>query len=301
MMLAGRPRDGKAWAEVCAEAVRAMNEEGRQYAGGSDPDEPHRRGDYPNGSGGFSFGGGQKVSLSIPLCGAADVLYCLQKPSNMAHDSAYKAKLIDQLRENSALLRIAGFIDGEYAMRVTLLRLTLHTGCFLQYAPRLYAHYEKVTNELMDKDKSLRKMFDNCVFAAATLNIGPKVRTYIHTDHLNFAAGWCAVIALGDFDPEQGGHLVLWDLGLVIEFPPGSLIFLPSAVLRHSNLPIGENESRYSFTQYTAGGLFRWAECGFQSLKSLREKGGALNTTGWERWEEGISRFCHVDELMSRV
>ena len=122
--------------------------------------------------------------------------------------------------------------------------------------------------DLCQQDDTLRRVFDNCIYAAATFNIGPKVSTYVHTDHLNFAAGWCAVFALGDFDPAKGGHLVIWDLGLVIEFPSGSLIFLPSAILRHSNIPVQENESRHSFTQYTAGGLFRWAECGFQSQKS---------------------------------
>ncbi|KAJ7620521.1 hypothetical protein DFH06DRAFT_1010638, partial [Mycena polygramma] len=38
------------------------------------------------------------------------------------------------------------------------------------------------------------------------------------------------------FDPNLGGHLILWDLNLVIRFPPGSSIFIPSALLRHSNV-----------------------------------------------------------------
>ena len=103
--------------------------------------------------------------------------------------------------------------------------------CFLLYPPRLYVYYEKVTSGLLDHDNSLKKMFDNCIFAAATFNVGPNVCTYVHTDHLNFAVGWCAVMALGTFGHEKGGHLVIWDLGLVIEFPPGSLIFIPSAIL----------------------------------------------------------------------
>ncbi|SJL00827.1 uncharacterized protein ARMOST_04141 [Armillaria ostoyae] len=58
----------------------------------------------------------------------------------------------------------------------------------------------------------------------------------------------------------MGGHLVLWDLKLVIEFPPGSCILLPSALLEHSNLPIQDGEHRSSFVMYSAAGLFRWVE-----------------------------------------
>ncbi|KAJ7697753.1 hypothetical protein B0H14DRAFT_3529203 [Mycena olivaceomarginata] len=56
--------------------------------------------------------------------------------------------------------------------------------------------------------------------------------------------------ALGDFDPDLGGHLILWDLRLVIRFPPGSTILLPSAIIRHSNTPIQAHEHRSSFVQY---------------------------------------------------
>ena len=74
----------------------------------------------------------------------------------------------------------------------------------------------------------------------------------------------CAVTALGDFDPKKGGHLILWECGLVIEFPPGSTVLIPSATISHSNVMVGHNKHRYLFTQYTVGGLFQWVENGFQ-------------------------------------
>ncbi|KAJ7624191.1 hypothetical protein B0H17DRAFT_1151319 [Mycena rosella] len=52
------------------------------------------------------------------------------------------------------------------------------------------------------------------------------------------AWGWCSITALGDFDPNKGGHLILWDLRLAIRFPPGSTILIPSALLHHSNVAI---------------------------------------------------------------
>ena len=105
--------------------------------------------------------------------------------------------------------------------------------------------------------------------------------------------------ALGSFDPKKGGHLILWDCHLVIEFPPGSTILLPSAILAHSNVSIASEERRYSFTQYTAGALFRWVERGFQKsvdfhaslsddeLAAQKEKDGG-------HWEYGLSMFPYL-------
>ncbi|KAJ8079988.1 hypothetical protein PM082_016814 [Marasmius tenuissimus] len=36
-----------------------------------------------------------------------------------------------------------------------------------------------------------------------------------HRDHLNWAFGWCAITALGDFDPTRSARLILWELKLV--------------------------------------------------------------------------------------
>ncbi|KAJ7738681.1 hypothetical protein DFH07DRAFT_966016 [Mycena maculata] len=86
--------------------------------------------------------------------------------------------------------------------------------------------------------------------------------------------------ALGDFDPTTGGHFVLGDLKLVIEFPPGTLILIPSATLSHSNIPVRPGETRVSFTQFTSGGLFRYIDNGFRTEHELYEvdggKGGAV-------------------------
>src|SRR5882762_4619472 len=75
----------------------------------------------------------------------------------------------------------------------------------------------------------LKRNFRNSIFACATFNFGPYACSFDHTNPGNLPFGWCAITALGPFDPTQGGHLVLWDLQLVIEFPPGSTILIPSA------------------------------------------------------------------------
>ncbi|KAG1817597.1 uncharacterized protein BJ212DRAFT_1299136 [Suillus subaureus] len=77
--------------------------------------------------------------------------------------------------------------------------------------------------------------------------------------------GWCFVTALGHFNHVKGAHIVFWELGLVIEFPAGSTILMPSAAITHSNASIQEGEVRYSFTSYAAAGLFSWVYNGFYS------------------------------------
>lgn len=54
----------------------------------------------------------------------------------------------------------------------------------------------------------------------------------------------------------KGGQLVLWEMCLVIEFPSGSCVLIPSATVTHSNIPVAPGGFRTSFTQYAPGGLF---------------------------------------------
>ncbi|KAF8074793.1 hypothetical protein FPV67DRAFT_1408989, partial [Lyophyllum atratum] len=78
-----------------------------------------------------------------------------------------------------------------------------------------------------------------------------------------------AVTALGDYDPTRGGHLILYSLKLIIEFPPGSMAIIPSGAVEHGNTPVGPNETCLSFTQYAAGGLFRWVAYHCQTVASF--------------------------------
>jgi hypothetical protein len=135
------------------------------------------------------------------------------------------------------------------------------------------------------------------VFAAATFNFGPQTVTFPHLDFANLAWGWCAITALGDFDPDKGGHLILWDLKLIVRFPPGSTILIPSALIRHSNTSIGPHEKRFSFTQYTPAGVFRFVDNGFRSEEEVNstemsaEERGARVEARKIRWAEGLKMY----------
>jgi len=139
----------------------------------------------------------------------------------------------------------------------------------------------------MERDEMLKTPFLGSVFACTAFNFGPRVVTKPHRDHLNLAYGWCSITALGNFDHKLGGHVVLPDLKLAIEFPAGSTILVPSAVLTHYNLPIGSKETRRSITQFSAGGIFRWISYGFQ----LKRAATAASVKGEKCWERGKGLF----------
>ncbi|KAI0692084.1 hypothetical protein BC835DRAFT_1278302 [Cytidiella melzeri] len=130
-------------------------------------------------------------------------------------------------------------------------------GAFAFYFPKHYISYAELRKTLLARHPGLRYPFDGSPFAAQSTNYSRRAVTYEHTDCANKADGICPIFCSGDFDPTKGGHLILRELNLLIEFPPGAFIFIPSAILLHGNVDIAPGEQRESFTQFTAGGLFR--------------------------------------------
>ena len=109
----------------------------------------------------------------------------------------------------------------------------------------------------------------------------------------------CGITAIGEFNSEEGGHLVLWEARLVIQFPAMSTIFIPSAIVSHSNVIIDENERRYSVTQYSPAGLFRWVACGFRSQTALEAAGGRLEESGHDLWSRGVQMLTTWTDMQS--
>ncbi|KAJ7328018.1 hypothetical protein DFH08DRAFT_709877, partial [Mycena albidolilacea] len=126
-----------------------------------------------------------------------------------------------------------------------------------------------------------------------------------HRDVCNLPFGWCAVQSLSRFDSQRGGHLVLWDLKLVVEFPPGALILLPSATIAHSNIPVDTGDEHISFTQFTAGGLFRYVDNGFRTQADFAAEDPAEYAKAMDarasRWAEGLALYSTVEELCTTV
>ncbi|KAH9855407.1 hypothetical protein C2E23DRAFT_724304 [Lenzites betulinus] len=251
-VLAGRPRDPN-WDDVNRELQAAFDTTREAYA--LEPKQmDHRRGAFPAVTAGISYGGGQKC------------------PRNLSQKTDSNQAVVDSLLGQTAVRRVANF--GNSAMQL--------------FAPRLYEYYDNTLDALRNAYPELQPNFANNVFGAATFNLGPRTVSYVHADIQNLPHGWCAITAVGDYDPVAGGHIILWELQMVIEFPPGSTILIPSAIIRHSNTVIAPDERRYSFTQYTAGGLFRWVECGFKPVKALTPAEAKSYRNGRSRWERGV-------------
>ncbi|KAJ7119335.1 hypothetical protein C8R43DRAFT_1137042 [Mycena crocata] len=208
-----------------------------------------------------------------------------EEPGKLCVNVANK-KLTDELLAHDYFKHLAQFATILFAM----------------WAPLLFAFYQAQMALLAAWRPTMRRNFAGSVFAACTFNFGPRAITAPHLDFANLAWGWCAITALGCFDPDLGGHLILWNLCLVIRFPPGSTILLPSALIRHSNVPIRAHERRASFTQYTAGGLFRWIHNGFQTDEAFEysvsmEEKVAREAETESRWEEGVKMFSVLEDL----
>ncbi|KAF8194879.1 hypothetical protein K438DRAFT_1587647 [Mycena galopus ATCC 62051] len=262
-VLAGRPA-GQDYLDAAAAAFCAICDAGAEARFPASM-RKHQRGLFAAINVGLSYGKGQKL------------------PSWL-HTKEYTA-LAEGLLANPYLNRLAGFADSAFAL----------------WAPRLYADYCAHDAALRTRHPHLRRPFERSVFFCAAFHFGPNAWTFRHHDVLNLAFGWCAVQALGNFDAMKGGHLVLWDLKLVVEFPAGALILLPSATIAHSNVPVQPGEERASFTQFSAGGVFRYVDNNFKTAEELREDDPKeyehMMALKAARWEHGLNLLSTLDEL----
>ena len=131
---------------------------------------------------------------------------------------------------------------------------------------------------------------------------GPAL-TWHHVDNMNKANGICPVFNVGRFDHTKGGHMAFPQLKIVVQFPSGTFILLPSATMVHGNVCLQEGETRDSITFFTAGGLFRWASYGFQKEADFQKN----NPDGWAkevkerqtRWKDAVNQFSTLESLNS--
>ncbi|KAJ7742400.1 hypothetical protein B0H14DRAFT_3515125 [Mycena olivaceomarginata] len=264
----GMPDDPNFMGDVHDPAVAAMEAALRDCCV-SEERCSHQRRNFPQLTEGDSMGGGQK------------------RPGALVN-GVENTRILNRLTALPAFIRLAGFA----------------TGVLANWAPRLFDFYVIYMTLLYACYTHLCRPFKNGIFSACTFNLGPRTCAPGHCDFANLAFGLCTITALGDFDYKTGGHLVLWDCKLVIEFPPGCTILIPSAAIYHSNIPIGRKEHRYSFTQYTAGGLFRWVEHDFKTEEEYftslsAEQAEEEKELGLARVEAGAGLYSTIDELQA--
>ncbi|KAH9886483.1 hypothetical protein C8Q73DRAFT_748948 [Cubamyces lactineus] len=262
-VLAGRPRS-IAWDNLVQEVTEVLHEARRQ-CGMDGRHHSHRRGTYASVHAGISMGSGQT------------------RPSNL-HSMPDKQHVIDGLLADKRVSRILNFANSAFQV----------------YAPKLHQYYKATLDHICESDPSLKRNSPGNSFAAATFNLGPQTFTRPHLDHLNLPWGWCAITALGAFNHTRCGQVVLWNLRKIIEFLCAATIYMPSAVVEHSNLAVDSEEERLSITQYTAGALFRWVESGSRLLRHLDAATRAdMETNGRARWETGIAMLSTTSDVLT--
>jgi len=233
---------------------------------------------------GSQHGNGGQVGFSSCLCLISVLTFPPKHPKVVGNQGTARLAVLEDLRKQKSFIRIAGMMNG----------------IFLTWAPILWYYYASIMGALIAQyGVDIWLPFANCIFGSFAVDFGPYAVSTPHRDVKNLAFGWCAITALGAFDYVLGGHLILWDLGLVFEFPPGTTIMVPSSVVCHSNTRIQRHEHRYSFTMYTSGGLFRWVEHGFE-LESIYQKTvQAARDAAWNatRWTRGLALFSTMEEL----
>ncbi|KAF7335839.1 hypothetical protein MSAN_02330100 [Mycena sanguinolenta] len=193
--------------------------------------------------------------------------------------------LAARLRHDDDMKRIASFVSSAYAY----------------WFPKLYENAHERIHCLLEHVKSDLRTFPTSAFTCVAFNFGPQVSTTLHRDWTDMAGDMCAVVALGNFDPTKGGHLVLWELKLLVEFPPGSLILFPSALISHANIPVGPGETRTSVVQYTPGMLCRFVENNFRTEKQIKKRSKAeyrqVLAAKANRYVKAIRRLLTLQEL----
>ncbi|KAJ6507641.1 hypothetical protein DFH09DRAFT_942850, partial [Mycena vulgaris] len=269
-ILLGMPEDPD-WPEVVQGAIRAMRDarrKARRHHMWNPSGGAHRRGKYLPLTTGVSFGGGQR------------------RPGNLVNKRFFR-NLIRRLLRNKYIRRLAGFQSSGFAM----------------YAPKLYRYYCLILRELFARQPGLIHNFTNSIFPAVTFNCGPDAVTFSHVDFLNLSHGFCGISCGGSFDHTKGGHIHFRQWRIIVQFPSGASLLIPSGFVEHGNTPIQPGETRHSMTQYAAGGLFRWGAYGYQSAKALlAQEGGKARRDTFDgepgsRWRWALDLFSKHDEL----
>ncbi|KAJ3502793.1 hypothetical protein NLJ89_g8723 [Agrocybe chaxingu] len=259
----GQPK-GDSWREAVEAVTQLMLKEGAQ-ANFAHKEQHHRRGHFP------ATNVGTTHSQSS------------EEPFNL--NNGQHSGMVERLLADENVQRVAAFASASFRL----------------VAPRIYSQYKTTLDKLFEKMPLLRRIFPKSVFPTCAFNFGPRVCTSKHRDVLNCPYGLCAIQALGYFDSTKGGHVILWEPKLIIELPPGAIIFIPSAVITHSNTPVRDGEIRLSFTQYCPGGLIRFVDHGFRLERDIKANDkkyyAEICRERPYRWKKALSLLSTLSEL----
>lgn len=136
-------------------------------------------------------------------------------------------------------------------------------------------------------------------FACIAINSGGQVVTFPHADIMNFAGGFCVIIAFGTYDFKKSAWLQV-EVGskkYSFELPPGVPLFLPSAFVIHGNSKIDSTDPgfRGSMVFWTSGALMRWFLLNGKAVSQL-------SAAHRKEWEAGMEdRLRAVADMFPKL
>jgi hypothetical protein len=245
----------------------------------------HKRGSFPAVNFGFTLPNGFKHPINL--------------------DYRRHQEKIDRIRSCLGFARISAFQNCTYQAPALVLCVSdlpsiIYLAAFAFWNPGVYEYQKTRIEQLLVHNPALKRTSSTTIFPTTACNFR-NVCCDKHRDTQNCPFGWCAITALGDFDHTVGGHLILWELKLVIEFPHGYTVFVPSATITHSNTPVADGDVRVSITQYCSGNLFRYVENGFRTDKSLYEEDrqhyDKMRSLKDQLWKTSLGLFSTLKDL----
>ncbi|KAL0564302.1 hypothetical protein V5O48_017751, partial [Marasmius crinis-equi] len=264
--LAGRP-NRKDFEEEMMELFDIMMAESEKMGWLEDWKEAHKRGFFPAFNTGVTMGMGSPTPVALRNGKAVD-------------------GVLNRLLSLPALKRLSSY----------------HNSTVKLWEPRMHAAYRATVESMHRHLPRLPRNFTNNIFTAAAFNFGGRVRTIQHRDHMNWPFGLCVITAMGRFNAKQSAHLVLKEFKIVTDFPHASTAAIPSACCTHFNTRLAPGETRMSFTQYTAGAIFRWVENGYRTEKSIKESSSrewsAIQEKKKAAVAERLKMYSNITELL---
>lgn len=206
-----------------------------------------------------------------------------QLPTNFDHDEHHQA-VLKALLDDTHVKRALNFGSCAYISPCKFVAISdRNIGAFAQYCPLLYKYYRDTMRALFSHELHLDRVGESTVYPAIIFDFGPDI-TLAHRHFNGLAQGMCSILAGGNYDYKLGGHLVLWDLALVIQFPPGSCVIL-SSMIDFNTVRVHFGETRTCITQYAAAGLFQFVQYGGRTREQFRRQFPQhAKSTGWQFW-----------------
>lgn len=202
--------------------------------------------------------------------------------------------ILQALMDAPEVNHIARFIDRQSNILILLVDFThglVGIDGVEVYFPKIHCLLTNLMEILLSMEGlHLKRPFKRCCYAASQLNFS-RASTDPHLDFMNAFFLCCGIWNGGRFNYKAGGQLIMWNLGIVVEFPPSAGILVPSASVTHANIPIGPEEQRHSITFFTAAGILRWYFNGFMNDNEFLTRASGLQKKDWAQYQTDLWKF----------